>query len=99
MPLPECPTTISFKLLSGRAALFLEILGLSPMNYCTILVYFGHTRITLIGRRCCSSALCFTKALGLDFGEDTGIKENVDSFLVFFDGLGPTRYAYFLGGW
>ncbi|CAM9650488.1 unnamed protein product, partial [Hapterophycus canaliculatus] len=38
-------------------------------------------------------------ALGLDFGEDTGIKENVDSFLVFFDGLGPTRYAYFLGGW
>eukprot|EP00752_Nemacystus_decipiens_P008104 g7244.t1 len=38
-------------------------------------------------------------ALGLDFGEDTGIKENVDSFLVFFDGLGPIRYAYFLGGW
>ncbi|CAM9254666.1 unnamed protein product [Ectocarpus sp. 8 AP-2014] len=38
-------------------------------------------------------------ALGLDFGEDTGIKENVESFLAFFDGLGPVRYAYFLGGW
>eukprot|EP00903_Cladosiphon_okamuranus_P017290 g15932.t1 len=38
-------------------------------------------------------------ALGLDFGEDTGMKENVESFLVSFDGLGPIRYGYFLGGW
>lgn len=39
------------------------------------------------------------KVLGLDFAEDIGLKDNLDSFLAFFDGLGPIRYCYFLGGW
>ncbi|CAM9780082.1 unnamed protein product [Laminaria digitata] len=38
-------------------------------------------------------------ALGLDFAEDLGVKDNLDSFLAFFGDLGPIRYGYFLGGW
>ncbi|CAM9461052.1 unnamed protein product [Choristocarpus tenellus] len=39
------------------------------------------------------------QVLGLDIVEDAGIREQVSSFLTYFDGLGDIRYLYFLGGW
>ncbi|CAM9717599.1 unnamed protein product, partial [Discosporangium mesarthrocarpum] len=39
------------------------------------------------------------QGLGMDFIDDAGTKEQVESFLEFFNGLGSIRYLYFLGAW